>query len=598
MARKKKVKRKEKTDYKYNLKEYLSFLAKYKLLFIFLLFIGLLVEASQAVDKFLFKVIVDKGTEFANGTLLKATFIHTLIILAIIFGILLFFKLLFHWVQVHLINRLEANMIFDLKRKYFNHLLSLSYSFHTSHKTGSLISRLTRSSGAMERMTDVLVFSMAPLVFSMIVVFSSLAYFSFAPAIVVLVTVIAFISYSFLIQQKQRKYNIEANRAEDREKGNIADFFTNIDAIKYFGKEKLASKKFRHLSRLTKLAFLRTWDFWKWLDSGQTLILGIGTFFLILFPILQFLDGEISLGTIVFIYTIYGNIFWPLFSFVHGIRNYYRSMADFDALFQYGKIENEVKEKPNAKNLKLKEGKIEFKDISFQYGKRVLFEGFNLKIPAKKKIALVGHSGCGKTTLIKLLYRFYDPQLGAILIDNKNIKDFTKESLREEMSIVPQEPILFDDTIYNNVKFSKPGATREEVMRAIKFAQLDKLIEKLPKKEKTIVGERGIKLSAGEKQRVSIARALLANKKILILDEATSALDSKTEYEIQRDLEKLMKNRTSIIIAHRLSTIMKADKIVVMKKGSIVQKGTHNQLIRQEGEYKKLWNLQKGGYIK
>jgi ATP-binding cassette subfamily B protein len=244
------------------------------------------------------------------------------------------------------------------------------------------------------------------------------------------------------------------------------------------------------------------------------------------------------------------------------------------------------------------DGEVEFKDVSFNYGKRKIFENFNLKIPKNSKIALVGHSGSGKTTLIKLLYRFYDINSGQILIDEKDIRDFKQDSLRSEMSIVPQECILFDDTIYKNILFSNPSASREEVMQAIKFAQLDKVIERFTKKEDTIVGERGIKLSGGEKQRVSIARAILANKRILILDEATSALDSETEFEIQKDLEKLMKGRTSIIIAHRLSTIMNADKIIVLKGGEIVQQGKHSQLISQPGEYKKFWNLQKGRYLK
>ena len=195
------------------------------------------------------------------------------------------------------------------------------------------------------------------------------------------------------------------------------------------------------------------------------------------------------------------------------------------------------------------------------------------------------------------LYRFYDVQKGDIFISGKNIREVKQESLRSELSIVPQECILFDDTLYNNVAFSNPNASRAEVMRAFRFAQLDRFIASLPEKEKTIVGERGVKLSGGEKQRVSIARAILANKKILVLDEATSALDSKTEHEIQNDLAELMKGRTAIIIAHRLSTIMRADKIVVMDKGSIVQVGTHRQLISRSGIYRELWSLQKGGYI-
>jgi ATP-binding cassette subfamily B protein len=272
-------------------------------------------------------------------------------------------------------------------------------------------------------------------------------------------------------------------------------------------------------------------------------------------------------------------------------------MADFESLFQYGKVDREVQDLPHSKKLKVRKGKIEFKNVTFKYHKRRIFRNFNLKIRKNTKIALVGHSGSGKSTLVKILYRLYNLERGQILIDDRDIKDYKQESLRSELSIVPQECVLFDDTIYNNIKFSKPTAKRKEVKKAIKFAQLDKIINTFPEKEKTIVGERGIKLSGGEKQRVSIARALLANKKILVLDEATSSLDSETEHEIQKDLEKLMRGRTSIIIAHRLSTIMNADKIIVLEKGKIVQEGKHNQLIRRKGVYKKLWSLQKGGYL-
>jgi ATP-binding cassette subfamily B protein len=305
-----------------------------------------------------------------------------------------------------------------------------------------------------------------------------------------------------------------------------------------------------------------------------------------------------TLGELTFIYTVYGNIVAPMFGFVYGIRGFYRAMADFQDLFEYGKLQNEIKDKYNAEKLKIKKGEIVFDNISFNYGKRKLFENFNLNIKPNEKVALVGHSGCGKTSLIKLLYRFYDLIGGRILIDGKDVKEVKQESLRSEMSIVPQEAILFDDTVYNNIAFANPSAKKEDVLKAIKFAQLDKIIENFPEKENTIVGERGVRLSGGEKQRVSIARAILANKKILVLDEATSALDSETEAEIQKDLKKLLEGRTSIIIAHRLSTIMNADRIIVMKQGKIIEQGNHEQLLKQNGEYYKLWALQKGGYIK
>ncbi|MFA6022678.1 MAG: ABC transporter ATP-binding protein [Candidatus Pacearchaeota archaeon] len=593
-----KTETKEKIDMKYNLKIYLRLLSKYKGIFIGLLFVVLLIETTSVVDKFLFKVLIDNGTLFTQGSLIKQAFINILLIIGGIFIFALITKGICKFLEIHLINRLDANLIVDLKRKFFNHILSLSHNFHTSHKTGSLISRLSRGGKAMERMTDTIAFNFAPLIFQFSVAGLSLIFFDFTSAVTIFIIMIVFIFYNLINQQIQQKSNLEANNAEDIEKGNIGDIFTNIDAIKYFGKEKLIINKFVNLTNNTRNAALKNWDYFRWLDSGQAIILGIGTFLMVYFPLMKFLEGQLTIGTLVFIYTVYLSLMGPLFSFVHGMRDFYRVMADFDSLFQYDKIENEVKDKSGAKELKINAGEINFNNISFSYGNRKIFKDLSLKINKNEKIAFVGHSGCGKTTLIKLLYRFYDVNSGEILIDNKSINTFKQESLRSEMSIVPQECVLFDDTIYNNVLFSRPNATKEEVMKAIKFAQLDKIINSFSQKENTIVGERGIKLSGGEKQRVSIARAILANKKVLVLDEATSALDSETEHEIQQDLEKLMQGRTSIIIAHRLSTIMKADRIIVMKSGKIVQVGKHYQLIEQPGEYKKLWNLQRGGYLR
>ena len=585
-------------DFKYNLRLYWTFLKKYKLLFFGILFVILVLESVRLISSFLFKIIIDKGTEFSAGTITSAALVSILLIVAGVYIGKSIIQSTLVFIRIHGINSLDSKLIADIKRKFFNHLIHLDHNFHTTNKTGSLISRLVRSGGSVERMTDVLLFNFAPLLLQLVVVSLSLVYFSFMSMIIVVSVMIVFIAYSFMMQKMQESANIEAIHREDIEKGNISDIFTNIDSIKYFGKENTIKSRFKKLSEKTKIAMRRHWNYFRWMDAIQGLILSTGTFLLVYVALKQFLAGEITIGTVSFIYMVYGMMVGHLFGFVHGIKNFYRAMADFEVLFQYNKIENSIEDKPNAKELRISKGEIEFEDVVFKYGKRKLFDDFNLKIKENEKVALVGHSGCGKTSLIKLLYRFYDVNFGKIMIDKKDIRDFKQESLRGGMSIVPQECVLFDDTIYNNIAFSNPGATKEEVKNAMKFAQLDKIIADFPNKDRTIVGERGVKLSGGEKQRVSIARAILANKQILVLDEATSALDSETEAEIQRDLEKLMQGRTSIIIAHRLSTIMKADKIVVMSKGKIVQMGTHRQLINQQGQYKKLWNLQKGGYIK
>ena len=588
----------EKIDYKYNLKLYLSLLKNYKLYIFALIIVIIIIESINASTRFLFSIIVDKASLYVAGTLAKDKLIQIFVIIAAVYLGTVIVRAISRWFYLHFINRLEGNLIIDLKKRFFNHIVGLSHSFHTTHRTGSMISRLTRGGRAVERMTDLLMFNVIPMIIQTTIVLVSLAYFDATSAIVIAIMATLFIGYSYLMQRVKAPYNLAANNAEDYEKGMIADFFTNIDSIKNFGKEKHIQKKYDEISGASKRAQLIDWDYYRWIDSIQGAIIGTGTFFVLYFPIHKFLNNEITIGAVVLIYGLYGGLIDPLFRFVNSMREYYIVMADFESLFEYYRISQEVKDAPHAKHLVITHGKIEFQNVTFKYGKRTIFKNFNLTIPEHKKFALVGHSGSGKSTLVKILYRLYDADDGAILVDGKDIRDIKQESLRSEMSVVPQECMLFDDTIYNNIAFSRPEATRAEVLTAIRFSQLDKIIKEFPKKEETIVGERGVKLSGGEKQRVSIARAILADKKVLVLDEATSSLDSQTEHEIQEDFKKLMKGRTTIIIAHRLSTIMTADIIVVMKRGKIVQMGTHKQLIKQSGEYKKLWNLQKGGYIK
>jgi len=587
----------EQVDFRYNLKVYFSFLKKYTGTSLFLIFLAFLLSSLDLAFNYIFKLIVDNANQLLHQQITQEAFNHFLII---IFAGLLAIPVarsLGRWIYLGSINLLETNLITDIKRFYFGHLLTLSHGFHTSHKTGSLISRLSRGSGAVENMTDVIIFQFLPLLFQLLLVSFSIFYYNGTVGATVLITALAYILFSFYVNESQKKSNALYNNISDLEKANIADVFTNVDSIKYFAKEKETNSRFNEISEKTKELQLNFWNHYKTLESGQLLIVGLGTFFLIFFSIQSFTAGRITVGTFVFIFTTFGSLLSPLSGFVHGIRTMYRAVADFEDLFQYGKFQNDIRDIPNAPPLRVTQGVIEFDHVGFKYKKRSVLSGFSLKIAPHQKIAVVGPSGAGKTTLIRLLFRLYDLETGSIRIDGTNIAEVAQLSLRDNLSIVPQECILFDDTIYNNIAFSNPGAAREKVFAAIRFAQLGAFVESLPLKENTIVGERGVKLSGGEKQRVSIARALLADKKILVLDEATSSLDSQLEHEIQKDLKNLMKGRTSIIIAHRLSTILSSDVIVVLDKGKVVQQGKHNRLIRQPGLYKKLWNLQKGGYI-
>lgn len=572
-----KTKSGEKINFKQNFKEYLSYLKNYKLLIFLLVSVVLLTELKLIADRYIFKIIVDKGTDFSAGKLLAGDFLLILTVIGIIYVLIILFNTFLNWAEIHLLNRLDASTVYDLKQKYFKHILRLDNSFHTTHKTGSLISRLTRGGSAMERMNDSIIFQFGPLILELIMSIIALLYLDKIIALIIFVIIILFVSFSYIRQRMSDKSNIIANKTEDIEKGNIADFFTNIDSIRHYGKEDYIESRYNSLSTKTRKKAIIRDDYYRLTNAGQAFILTSGTLFLIYISISNFLNGQITLGTLTFIYTTYLGLMGPMSGFVSGIRNFSRAMADFQELFEYGKFQNAIKDKPRAEKINIKYGKIEFRNVSFNYGKRKIFENFNLKINANEKVALVGHSGSGKTTLVKLLYRLYDVDLGGIFIDDTDIKNFKQEFVRSELSIVPQECVLFDDTIFNNIKFSKPNASSAEVMRAIRFAQLDKVIKLFPNKENTVVGERGVKLSGGEKQRVSIARAILADKKILVLDEATSSLDSETEHEIQKDLKRLLEGRTAIMIAHRLSTIMSADKIVVMKNGKIVQMGKHQE---------------------
>lgn len=585
-------------DFKYNFGIYWTLVKKYKWVAIGILFMIFYFQASYSAESYIFKVVVDDGGRYLANEITKNAFLEVLTLLALAFIALKLISTGMRWIWLSTINTVESKMVFDLKKLLFNHIIKLDHEFHTSNKTGSLISRLIRGGNAVERLTDVMVFNFVPLLIQTFVVGGTILIFDTVSAITVVVTIILFMAFSFYINRIQQPANIKANDTEDLEKGAISDFFMNIESIKYFGKEERIKNRYAKLGNNTRVAVLHHWNYFRWLSAGHTFILSIGMFLLVYFPIQRVLAHEMTIGTLVFIYASFGTMIGHLFGFDHGLRGFYRSMADFESLFKYHKAQKTIVDTKDAKKLRIRKGEIEFKDVSFKYKNRYVLKNLNLKIPANKKVALVGPSGSGKSTLVKLLYRFYDVDKGGIFVDGNDIKKVQQESLRGELSTVPQEAVLFDDTILNNIGFSNGASNKKDIMKAMRFAQLDKVVAGFPNKENTIVGERGVKLSGGEKQRVSIARAILANKRVLVLDEATSALDSETEHEIQKDLEKLMEGRTSIVIAHRLSTIMTADMIVVLDKGKVVQKGTHSELIKQDGMYKKLWTLQKGGYIK
>ena len=416
--------RKEKVDVKENFKKYLQFAKRWKWVFFLVVFISLIIESIHVFEKFLIKEIVDRGTLFVGGQITAEILISALLVIAGLYVVSsLIVKVFGHWIQLRIINSLEASMMLEIKRKFFNHLVYLSHSFHTTHKTGSLISRMNRGNRAIESISDFIVFNISPLILQMIVAGISLIYFDVVSAIIVVATASGFILFGFFMSKIQQKSQYEANVTEDLERGIMADIFMNIDSVKYFGKEELVKDKFKSLGENTRKKMLRFWNLGTWFSVGQSLILGIGTFSIFYFALLKLVEGDITIGTLVFIYTVYLGLIGPLFGFVHGMRRFYISLGDLDSLYEYEKIKNDIKDKRNADELKVEKGEIEFKNVSFKYYKNPTISDFSLKIKPNERIAFVGHSGCGKTTLVKLLYRFYDVESGKILVDSRNIKD-------------------------------------------------------------------------------------------------------------------------------------------------------------------------------
>lgn len=593
-------------DTKYNLRTLWKFLKRYKhyvwLLFILIFFI----EAISFFDNFLFKWLVDYATFFNDGKIGAEEFLSILLLitLGLFVGLKGIGNAVLRFLKIHLINRLDGKVLSDMERKSFFHMLNLSYKYHINKKTGSIISQFTRGVNKTEDLIDVFVFSFVGVSFRILFSLSAFLYFDLVSGIVLFFTIVIFVTLGVLILHRQRAPQSDANFKEDMLKQNLSDVFQNIDTVKYFGKEKRTYNYFSNLSLKLKRARIKFWDYYRWFELGQTLVIAIGTAAIVYSSFSSFISGNLTLGSVTLIYAALWKLLPSLFHLMNGYRHFILANVDVAALYETFKEENDVVDAPRAKKIKIPSGEIKFESVSFTYPRKVkkdisqaMLKNFNLHIKKNTKIALVGPSGSGKTTIVRLLYRLFDLDEGKILIDNQDISKVTQESLRNSMSIVPQEVLLFDNTIYFNIAYANPKASRRQVWKAIRFAQLDRLIKQLPYGEKTIVGERGVKLSGGEKQRVSIARALLADKKILILDEATSALDSETEREIQRDFEKLMKGRTTIIIAHRLSTIMKADLIIVMQEGKIKEVGTHKQLKKHSGLYNRLWQLQQGGML-
>ena len=384
------------------------------------------------------------------------------------------------------------------------------------------------------------------------------------------------------------------NHSDTQASGRAVDSLLNFETVKYFNNEAWEASRFDDSMKNYEKAAIKTWVSLGWLNFGQILILSIGMATMMVMSAISVVKGTQTLGDFVFINALLIQISFPM-NFMGSIyREIRQGITDMDAMFSLLKEPVQIIDKADAPNLQVTKANIVFENVFFAYDpRRPVLKNVSFEVPSGKTVALVGSSGAGKSTISRLLFRFYDVTSGQILIDGQNIRDVSQESLRSAIGMVPQDTVLFNDSLLYNIRYGRPDATEEEVKRAVDLAQISKFIGSLPEGYETVVGERGLKLSGGEKQRIAIARTLLKNPPILILDEATSALDTEIEREIQQALSIVSENRTSLVIAHRLSTIVNADEIIVLNHGEIEERGTHKALLEKQGLYASMWGEQK-----
>jgi ATP-binding cassette subfamily B protein len=502
---------------------------------------------------------------------------------------------------IFLIWRLEMYVLRDIAQRVFDHLLQMSAHFHANRFGGSLVSQTNKLTGAYVRFADASIFNMYALVITL-----SAAIVILTPRVplysaVLLVLSTIYIAGTVYFSKAVRQANTREAEAQSKQTGYLADAITNVMAIKSFAGGAYERERFQEVSttalRKTDQSMRMTIkrDFYA---SSITTSIGISALIIAILGV-GILHADIGTVFLMVMYT--GSIGMRLWDFQNVLRQYNRALGDASEMIKILQIKPGIKDPKHPEPSRIHEGRIDFNHVEFTHAgahkDNTLFKDLDIHIKPGEKVGLVGHSGSGKTTLTRILLRFSDIDGGEIAIDGQNIAAITQDDLRRAISYVPQEPLLFHRSILENIAYSKPDATKDEIIEAATKAHAHEFIEKLSEGYNTLVGERGVKLSGGQRQRIAIARAILKEAPILLLDEATSALDSESEHLIQQSLQELMKKRTAIVIAHRLSTVQKMDRIIVLHHGEVVEQGTHHDLITRGGVYASLWAHQSGGFI-
>lgn len=514
--------------------------------------------------------------------------------LIIAYGVLRLANVLFGEIRDTLFGRVTERAMRRIGLTVFNHLHKLDLDFHLSRQTGGLSRDIERGTSGVSFLMRFLIFNIVPTLLEIGLVVGLLFYnYGVSFAFVIFSSVVLYGFFSIKATDWRTKYVKEVNQADNSSTSRAIDSLLNFETVKYFNNEKFEANRYdvdlekwetaRRNNRLSLFA----------LNGGQAFIIAAAMTSMMALAAINVAQGNMTIGDFVLVNAFTMQIFMPLNFLGFVYREIRGSLTNIENLFKLLEKKPAIIDKPDAKELVVTKGEIIFQNVSFAYHKdRQILKDVSFTVKAGSKVAVVGESGAGKSTLVKLLFRFYDPTLGSIMIDGQEVAQHTQDSVRKHIGIVPQDTVLFNDTLYENIRYGRPDASEQEIEEALQLAHLDTFVARLPEGGNTQVGERGLKLSGGEKQRVAIARTILKRPPIMVFDEATSSLDSQSEQAILSALREIAKGHTSFMIAHRLSTIIDADTIIVMDNGTIAEQGSHDQLLEQKGIYTKLWQAQ------
>ena len=543
-----------------------------------------------------YKAIVDLLTGEASGAEITALgFAASPIFLIIAYGVGRVLMVLFAQFRDVWFTVVAQNAVRQLAYRTFRHLHELSLRFHLERRTGGLNRVIERGVTGVDTIVRMAVLNSIPTAVELLMIAGLVAfYFGWIYVVVVLVTVGLYVWFTFWASEQRIAIRRDMNESDTEAHSKAVDSLLNYETVKYFGNEDMEARRFDASMARYEKAAVRTYSSLGVLNTGQAVIFTIGTVICMILAARDVASGALTIGGFVMINAILMQLYLPLNFMGMVYREIKQGLIDIETMFALLHEPAEIIDRPGAKALDVKTGVIKFDHVSFAYDpERLILKDVSFEVPAGKMVAIVGPSGAGKSTISRILFRFYEITGGKVTIDGQNIADVTQSSLRAAIGMVPQDTVLFNDTIEYNIRYGKPDATEAQVREAALNAQIDRFIMTLPQGYDALVGERGLKLSGGEKQRVAIARTILKAPPILILDEATSALDSHTEKDIQDALERIARGRTSLVIAHRLTTVVQADNILVLDQGEIVEQGTHLELLAKGGLYASLWTRQR-----